>query len=95
MSKDLAKVAPNAPDFSIDLGDPMSLDLSVIENDYYTPDKTIDDDRAKANIVLKPTSIVKGLEWNQKQDIYYYNPKNKKRTSINRKRPRKFCRLLK
>lgn len=53
VSKDLAKVAPNAPDFSIDLGDPMSLDLSVIENDYYTPDKTIDDDRAKANIVFK------------------------------------------
>lgn len=82
VSKDLAKVAPNAPDFSIDLGDPMSLDLSVIENDYYTPDKTIDDDRAKANIVLKPTSIVKGLEWNQKQDIYYYNPKNKKEPQL-------------
>ena len=82
VSKDLAKVAPNAPDFSIDLGDPMPLDLSVIENDYYTPDKTIDDDRAKANIVLKPTSIVKGLEWNQKQDIYYYNPKNKKEPQL-------------
>ncbi len=82
VSKDLAKVAPNAPDFTIDLGDPMSLDLSVIENDYYTSDKTIDDDRAKANIVLKPTSIVKGLEWNQKQDIYYYNPKNKKEPQL-------------
>lgn len=82
VAKELAKVAPNAPDFSIDLGDPMSLDLSIIENDYYTPDKTIDDDRAKTNIVLKPTSIVKGLEWNQKQDIYYYNPKNKKEPQL-------------
>lgn len=81
-AKDLAKVAPNAPDFSIDLGDPMSLDLSVIENNYYIPDKTIDDDRTRANIVLKPTSIIKGLEWNQKQDIYYYNPKNKKEPQL-------------
>lgn len=82
VAKDLSKVAPEAPDFSIDLGDPMSFDFNVIENDYYIPDKTIDDDRAKANIVLKPTSIIKGLEWNQKQDIYYYNPKNKKEPQL-------------
>lgn len=82
VAKDLSKVAPEAPDFSIDLGDPMSFDFNVIEKDYYIPDKTIDDDRAKANIVLKPTSIIKGLEWNQKQDIYYYNPKNKKEPQL-------------
>ncbi|WP_179219494.1 hypothetical protein [Lactobacillus taiwanensis] len=49
---------------------------------HETHSKTIDDDRAKANIVLKPTSIIKGLEWNQKQDIYYYNPKNKKEPQL-------------
>lgn len=37
VAKDLAKVAPEAPDFSIDLGDPMSFDFNVIENDYYNP----------------------------------------------------------
>lgn len=49
---------------------------------FSQPTKDRDDDRAKANIVLKPTSIVKGLEWNQKQDIYYYNPKNKKEPQL-------------
>ncbi|WP_179221353.1 hypothetical protein [Lactobacillus taiwanensis] len=49
---------------------------------HETHSKTIDDDCAKANIVLKPTSIIKGLEWNQKQDIYYYNPKNKKEPQL-------------
>lgn len=40
VAKDLAKVAPEAPDFSIDLGDPMSFDFNVIENDYYNPNVT-------------------------------------------------------
>lgn len=40
VAKDLAKVAPEAPDFSIDLGDPMFFDFNVIENDYYNPNVT-------------------------------------------------------
>lgn len=33
------------------------------------------DKNSQTNIVLTPTSIIHGLEWNQRQDLYYYNPK--------------------
>lgn len=31
---------------------------------------------------LKPNEIIDGLEWNQKQDIYYYNPKDGKEPKL-------------
>ena len=66
IAKDIAQLSPNVPDTVIDLGD---------SNSFLAGQNFQIDKNSQTNIVLTPTSIINGLEWNQRQDLYYYNPK--------------------
>lgn len=84
IAKDIAQLSPNAPDTVIDLGDSNSFNSDNFKDSYLFVNRNpIDlagqnfqiDKNSQTNIVLTPTSIINGLEWNQRQDLYYYNPK--------------------
>lgn len=84
IAKEIAQLSPNAPDTVIDLGDSNSFNSDNFKDSYLFVNRNpIDlagqnfqiDKNSQTNIVLTPTSIINGLEWNQRQDLYYYNPK--------------------
>lgn len=84
IAKDIAQLSPNVPDTVIDLGDSNSFNSDNFKDSYLFVNRNpIDlagqnfqiDKNSQTNIVLTPTSIINGLEWNQRQDLYYYNPK--------------------
>lgn len=84
IAKDIAQLSPDAPDTVIDLGDSNSFNSDNFKDSYLFVNRNpIDlagqnfqiDKNSQTNIVLTPTSIINGLEWNQRQDLYYYNPK--------------------
>ena len=84
IAKDIAQLSPNVPDTVIDLGDSNSFNSDNFKDSFLFVNRNpIDlagqnfqiDKNSQTNIVLTPTSIINGLEWNQRQDLYYYNPK--------------------
>lgn len=84
IAKDIAQLSPNVPDTVIDLGDSKSFNSDNFKDSFLFVNRNpIDlagqnfqiDKNSQTNIVLTPTSIINGLEWNQRQDLYYYNPK--------------------